>query len=54
MNLSDNVEVVSGDENLDDEIYKEAVEYRAQGQMLVTKKTLNAQPKAKEHGQMEN
>ena len=40
MNLSDNVKVVSDDENLDDEIYEEAVEYPAQGQILVTKKNL--------------
>ncbi|KAF8062170.1 hypothetical protein N665_1199s0001, partial [Sinapis alba] len=49
-----NGDVVSEDEKTDQESDDEGVEYPVQGEMLVARRSLNAQPKAKEHEQREN
>ncbi|KAF8051455.1 hypothetical protein N665_1722s0002 [Sinapis alba] len=49
-----NGDVVSEDEKTDQESDEEGVEYPVQGEMLVTRRILNAQPKAKEDDQREN
>ncbi|KAF8045797.1 hypothetical protein N665_4402s0001, partial [Sinapis alba] len=49
-----NGDVVSEDEKADQKSDEEGVEYPVQGEMLVTRRILNAQPKAKEDDQREN
>ncbi|KAF8045969.1 hypothetical protein N665_4165s0001 [Sinapis alba] len=49
-----NEDVVSEDEKTDQESDEEGVEYPVQGEMLVTRRILNAQPKAREDDQREN
>ncbi|KAF8099434.1 hypothetical protein N665_0244s0033 [Sinapis alba] len=49
-----NGDVVSEDEKTDQESDEEGVEYPVQGEMLVTRRILNAQPKAREDDQREN
>ncbi|KAF8091722.1 hypothetical protein N665_0437s0010 [Sinapis alba] len=49
-----NKDVVFEDEKTDQESDDEGVEYPVQGEMLVTRRILNAQPKAKEDDQREN
>ncbi|XP_013639562.1 PREDICTED: uncharacterized protein LOC106344799 [Brassica oleracea var. oleracea] len=49
-----NGDVVSEDEKSDQESEDEGVEYPVRGELLVTRRLLNAQPKAKEDEQREN
>ncbi|XP_048627208.1 uncharacterized protein LOC125595466 [Brassica napus] len=54
MTILANGEVISEEEDADQESDEEGVEYPVRGELLVTRRLLNAQPKAKEDEQREN
>ncbi|XP_056858080.1 uncharacterized protein LOC130507383, partial [Raphanus sativus] len=54
MTILANGEVISEDEDGDQELDEDGVEYPVQGQLLVTRRLLNVQPKVKEDEQREN
>ncbi|XP_056858202.1 uncharacterized protein LOC130507517 [Raphanus sativus] len=54
MTILANGEVISEDEDGDQELDEDGVEYPVQGELLVTRRLLNVQPKVKEDEQREN